>query len=102
MDKEQDIKRTKKRVKWGCLIWVVILIFGPIILFVGYFHYQTEIKERTLLVSRSPNDTNTIKIVEKGEPFFSVLLLSELNTGISILTELLAMMGKRSMIPMPL
>jgi len=50
------------------LIWVVILIFGPIILFVGYFYYQTEIKERTLIDSYSPNGVNTIEIVEKGEP----------------------------------
>lgn len=50
------------------MIWVVILIFGPIILFVGYFYYQTEIKERTLIDSYSPNGVNTIEIVEKGEP----------------------------------
>ncbi|MBS4208665.1 hypothetical protein [Bacillus sp. FJAT-50079] len=67
---EEDIARTKKRAKWGCLIWVVILFFGPIFLFAGYFHYQTEIKERTLMVSHSPSGKNTIKIVEKGEPFF--------------------------------
>lgn len=70
MDIEQDIKRTKKRAKWGCFIWAFILIFGPIILFVGKFLYATEIKERILIVSHSPNDMNTIEIVEKGAAAF--------------------------------
>lgn len=70
MDIEQEIKRTKKRAKWGCLIWAVILIIGPIILFVGYFYYHAELKERTLTESVSPNGAHTIEIVEKGEPAF--------------------------------
>ncbi|OIK13377.1 hypothetical protein [Bacillus sp. MUM 13] len=70
MDIEQDILRTKRRAKWGCLIGAVVLILLPILLFVGYFYYQTEIKERTLIVSHSPNSANTIKIEEKGEPAF--------------------------------
>lgn len=70
MDIEQDITHKKKRAKWGGLIWAVILFLGPIFLFASYFHYQTEIKERTLIVSHSPNGKNTIEIAEKGEPFF--------------------------------
>lgn len=67
---EQDNLRTKKRVIWGCLIGAVVLIFVPILSFAGYFYYQTEIKERTLIVSHSPNGANTIEITEKGEPAF--------------------------------
>lgn len=70
VDIKQDIERTKKRSKWGCMIWAVILIFGPIISFLGYFYYQLEIKERTLIVSHSPNAENTIEIVQKGEAAF--------------------------------
>lgn len=70
LDIKQDIARTKMRSMWGCLIWAVILIFGPILFLTIKFYYDTEIKENTLVVSDSPNDVNKIKVIEKGEPFF--------------------------------
>lgn len=70
MDIEEDIERTKLRAKWGCGIWAIILILGPILFIGGYYYYHTELKERSLTVSHSPNGANTIEIVEKGEPAF--------------------------------
>lgn len=70
MDVELDVARTKVRTMWGCLIGLVILILGPIVFFAVKFHYVTEIKESSLVVSNSPNNMNTVKIVQVGEPFF--------------------------------
>jgi hypothetical protein len=67
VDIEQEIERTKKRAKWGCLIWAVILILGPIILIVGKFSYEMYFKESTLETSNSPSNINTIEVVQKGE-----------------------------------
>jgi hypothetical protein len=64
---EKDIKRTKKRAKWGCLTWFVILIVAPILLIVGFFSYEMNFKEKTLVISHSPSEIYTIKVVEKGE-----------------------------------
>ncbi|NPC92515.1 hypothetical protein HOO54_09810 [Bacillus sp. WMMC1349] len=69
-DFNRDIEMTKKRTKWGCLIWAVILLFGPIIILVGVFSFEMFFKEKTLFISRSPNDTNAIEVVEKGQPAF--------------------------------
>ncbi|WP_164669431.1 hypothetical protein [Virgibacillus doumboii] len=63
---EQEIKRTKKKAKWGCLISIAILvalISAPVL----WFFYSMTIKETTLVVSDSPGYTNTITVVEKGE-----------------------------------
>lgn len=74
MNRERDSKReielVKARTKFGCLIWSIILVILPIILFIGVFSYEMYFKEKTLLVSHSPNEIKTIKIVEKGEPAF--------------------------------
>lgn len=70
MDIEKDINQTKSQTKWGCFLWAVILILGPIIFIVGYYYFQTEIKERTLILSHSPDGENTIEIVQKGEAAF--------------------------------
>lgn len=67
MDIEQEIERTKKRAKWGCLTWAAILILGPIILIIGTFSYEMYFKESTLLTSNSPSNINTIEVVQKGE-----------------------------------
>lgn len=64
------IKEIKMKAKWGCLIWGILLIIIPILLFLGYFTFHMVMKERTLLISDSPNKVNTIRIVEKGEPAF--------------------------------
>jgi len=66
-DVEEDIKRTKKKAKWGCFIWTFILVILPIALFMGYFIYKMNLKERRLVISHSPSDIHTIKVVEKGE-----------------------------------
>lgn len=65
---QQEYENLKKKAKWGCLIWVVILFIGPLLLIVGKFYYEMEIKERVLVVSQSPNHENPITIAEKGEP----------------------------------
>ncbi|CDO04277.1 hypothetical protein BN988_02831 [Oceanobacillus picturae] len=67
-DPNRDIEQTKKRTKWGCLSWAAILLFGPIIIFIGIFSFEMFIKEKTLVISHSPNDINTIEVVEKGQP----------------------------------
>src|SRR5699024_6742836 len=69
-DFNRDIELTKKRAKWGCLTWAVILLFGPIIIFVGVFSFEMFFKEKTLVISHSPNENNTIEVVEKGQPAF--------------------------------
>jgi len=72
MDKnfKTDMERTKVWSKFGCLAWFIILILGPIIFFIGFVVYEMHFKETSLLVSHSPNGTNTIEVVEKGEPAF--------------------------------
>ncbi|KZE50966.1 hypothetical protein [Rossellomorea marisflavi] len=71
VENEPSITSTdKKRSKVGCIVWVVILVFVATLLFFGKFYYDIELKERTLLISSSPDHTNTIEIVEKGEPSF--------------------------------
>lgn len=67
-DSEQEIKSNSKRL-WGCLIGLA-LVFVPIIYFIGMFSYVMNYKEIDLVVSHSPNNENTIKVVEIGEPFF--------------------------------
>lgn len=69
-DFEKNIERTKKRAKWGCLTWAVILLFGPIIIFIGVFSFEMFFKDKTIVISHSPSETNTIEIVEKGAPAF--------------------------------
>lgn len=64
---EQEIKRTKNLAKWGCFIWGAILFFGPVILFMGLVIYEMNFKETALLISQSPHNHNTIKVVEKGQ-----------------------------------
>ena len=66
---EQNIESTKKKAKWGCLA-TAVLILGPIILFVGWFSYGMYFKEITLVNSHSPNNINTIRVVQKGSAFF--------------------------------
>ncbi|GGE59111.1 hypothetical protein [Priestia taiwanensis] len=72
MNMEKDLKQnsegTKKKVRWGCLT-TVVLILSPIILFVGWFSYDMYFKEVTLVKSHSPNNMNTIKVVQKGSAF---------------------------------
>src|SRR5690625_4459739 len=69
-DFKRDIETTKKRTKWGCLTWAVILLFGPIIIFIGVFSFEMFLKEKTLVISHSPNNINIIEVVEKGQPAF--------------------------------
>ncbi|MFW0778651.1 hypothetical protein ACM6N5_00235 [Rossellomorea marisflavi] len=69
MDKEQRFTGAK-RSRLGCFLWAIIVIFLSIALLVGNFYYEIEFKKRTLLLSSSPDHTNTIEIVEKGEPSF--------------------------------
>lgn len=64
---ERHIERSKKRAKWGCLIWACILIVGPIVVIVSLFSYEMYFKESTIVISHSPNNENTIEVVEKGE-----------------------------------
>lgn len=66
----EEVYRTKKKATWGCLTWAVILLFVPIMTFIGVFSYEMYFKEETLVISHSPNDTNTIKVGEKGQPAF--------------------------------
>ncbi|MFX3625017.1 MAG: hypothetical protein ACE3JP_13555 [Ectobacillus sp.] len=65
-DLEQDIERAKKRAKWGCLSFAILLL-GPIILFAIIFSYEMYVKESPLVVSHSPGNINTITVVEKGQ-----------------------------------
>ncbi|MGN7477980.1 hypothetical protein ACTHOQ_08985 [Solibacillus silvestris] len=95
MDIEHDITRMKKRAKWGCLIWAFILFFGPIISFAGYFYYHMEIKERTLVLSHSPDNTNTIEIVEKGEPAFFGPSSVRIKAGNKKIDRIISNDGKR-------
>lgn len=69
LDKEQRFTGAK-RSGLGCLLWAVIVIVLSIALLVGKFYYDIEYKERTLLLSSSPDHANTIEIVEKGVPSF--------------------------------
>ncbi len=69
---DQDIRNIKKRAKLGCLIWTVILTILfvlPIVWVVGRFIYDIEYREYPLVVSHSPNNINTIEIVEVGGPY---------------------------------
>jgi len=68
-DLEQNIKSIKKKTKWGCFA-IIALVLSPILLFVGWYSYGTYFEEVTLVESHSPNDINTIKIVQKGSAFF--------------------------------
>ncbi len=63
-DLETKIKNIKTKSKWGCFAWVAILLFGPVILFI----YEMNFKETTLVISHSPSNLHTIKVVEKGQP----------------------------------
>lgn len=66
---EVELEKKKFLRKLGCLAWGLLLLFGPFILIAAVFLYQLNFKEDTLLTSTSPKLTNTIEIVEKGEPF---------------------------------
>ncbi|MEI3611922.1 hypothetical protein [Pseudogracilibacillus sp. SO30301A] len=71
-DFEKEMNRTKTRVKTGCLsflIGFVALFFGLIIYFIGTLFFEMNFKENTLVVSESPKNINTIKVVEIGAPF---------------------------------
>ncbi|MEK5215938.1 hypothetical protein [Psychrobacillus sp. FSL H8-0487] len=67
-DLEQNIESIKKKTKWGCLA-TAALILSPIILFVGWFSYGMYFEEVTLVESHSPNNINTIRVVQKGSAF---------------------------------
>ena len=58
----------KQRKDLRVAIIASVLVLSPIILFVGWFSYGVYFEETVLLESNSPNDINTIKIVEKGSP----------------------------------
>ena len=77
-DLEQENKNNRKRL-WGCLIGLAILFFVPIIFFFWVFSYVTNYKEFDLVVSHSPNNINTIKVVEVGESFYSSIRLKYKN-----------------------
>ncbi|WP_052360586.1 hypothetical protein [Oceanobacillus manasiensis] len=64
----RENKHTKKRKKLRFFTWAVIVIVGPIIIFIGIFSFEMFFKEKPLVSSHSPNDINTIEVVEKGEP----------------------------------
>lgn len=66
---EVELEKKKFLKKLGCLAWGYLLIFGPFILVAAVLFYQINFKEDTLVTSTSPKLTNTIEIVEKGEPF---------------------------------
>ncbi|KON84982.1 hypothetical protein AF331_13355 [Rossellomorea marisflavi] len=67
---QEDIERSKTWAKWGCFLWAILLVLGPLLSIGGYLLYTTELKERPLFVSESPSRTNLIEVNEKGEPFF--------------------------------
>lgn len=69
---DEEIQRTKKKAKRSCLIWVAIFILIPtlfIVYQVAWFSYEMFFKESTLEISHSPNEINTIEVVEKGAAF---------------------------------
>ncbi|WP_440895573.1 hypothetical protein ACS127_13565 [Amphibacillus sp. Q70] len=69
---DEEIQRTKKKAKRSCLIWIGIFVLIPILFVVyniAWFSYQVIFKETTLEISHSPNEINTIEVVERGESF---------------------------------
>ena len=51
-------------------IWIMLAILTPFVLAIGWFYYETSLKQTELTVSQSPDSTYTIKVTEVGEPFF--------------------------------
>lgn len=66
---EEEVHGIKTKTKWGCLAWIALLVFGPIIVLAVVFSFEMYLKEKTLLISHSPNNARTIEVVEKGQPF---------------------------------
>ncbi|SFM26865.1 hypothetical protein SAMN04487943_11160 [Gracilibacillus orientalis] len=69
---DDEIKRTKQQAKRGCFAWITIIILVPILFIiynVAMFSYEVFLKESMLVESNSPNNVNTIEVVEKGEAF---------------------------------
>ena len=52
---EEEVYRTKKKAKWGCLAWVAIFFFF-LFIFVGVFSLEMYLKEKILVISNSPNE----------------------------------------------
>lgn len=65
---EQETERIKKRGKIGCLICLLLVLVIPVVV-IGKVFYEMSIEERTLEISHSPNNNNTIKVVQRGEAF---------------------------------
>ncbi|WP_080843885.1 hypothetical protein [Cytobacillus gottheilii] len=70
MDEKERLLAENKKGKHGCLIWAVVLIISPVMIFGGIFYYDMNLKERSLKVSTSSSGNHTIEIVEKGSAFF--------------------------------
>ncbi|RIW30424.1 hypothetical protein D3H55_16960 [Bacillus salacetis] len=74
MDEQQDqeVQQIKKKAKWGCLVWIAILIGIPAVYVLYHavqFSYDMFLEENQLSISRSPANTNTIEVVETGDAF---------------------------------
>lgn len=52
------------------VVWIIIAILSPFALAIGWFYYETALKQTELTVSQSPDSTYTIRVTEVGEPFF--------------------------------
>lgn len=69
LNPDANIQKTKMKTIWGCLSSFILVIVMPILLIFGYFYYQMNLKEQTLLVSHSPDQETVFEIIEKGQPF---------------------------------
>jgi len=76
-DIKQEVASGKGRIRKCFFILLNIVVFTPFILiaigivsFLGKGYYESEMKEIEIITSYSVNETNMIKVVQKGTPFF--------------------------------